>query len=155
MRAYSPTASSGSCAVPVKVPVAVAVAVPASWPSTLNVTGAPAGQLRPLTMAAPPGSADGSRRTTVPDPNPAAVSGAVLRTGRAVGLGVAGVGPGLGLGDAVGVLVGVALAVVVGVVVGGTVCDGLGDGVLDVVGVGRWVVVLVGVGDGVVFDVQD
>ena len=139
-------ARSGNCAVPVKVPVDVAVAAPASCPSTLNVTGAPAGQLRPLTTAEPPGSAYGWLRTTVPSPNPAVVSGAVLRTGRGVGLGV-----GLGLGVGVGVLDGVALGVGLGV----TVRDGLGDGVLDVLDVGRGVAVLVGVGDGEALDVQE
>ena len=139
-------ARSGKCAVPVKVPVDVAVAAPASCPSTLNVTGAPAGQLRPLTTVDPPGGAYGWLRTTVPDPNPAVVSGAVLRTGLGVGLGL-----GVGVGVGVGVLDGVALGVGLGV----TVRDGLGDGVLDVLDVGRGVAVLVGVGDGVALDVQE
>lgn len=115
--------------------------------------------MRPLTTAAPPGKADGPRRTTVPDPSPAARSSAPLRTGLAVGLAVAGVGLGLavglgvgvGLGDGVGVRAGVGL----GVVVGGTDRDGLGDDVVDLVGVGRGVVVLVGEGDGGAFAVQD
>ena len=139
-------ARSGNCAVPAKVPVDVAVAVPASCPSTLNVTGAPAGQLRPLTTVEPPGSAYGWLRTTVPDPNPAVVSGAVLPTGLGVGLGL-GVGARVG----VGVLDGVALGVGLGV----TVRDGLGEGVLDVLDVGRGVAVAVGVGDGVALDVQE
>ena len=76
----------------------------------------------------------------------------MLRTGRAVGLGVGlGLGVWLGVGVGVGVLDGVALGVGLGV----TVRDGLGDGVVAVLGVGRGVAVLVGVGDGVTLDVQE